>query len=148
MPIYEIINPSDPYTIDGPLKTCAVAVTYLGHGHYALRDDKGKVALPVFIFGGVGDLNDFFQETFGESFKDADASITTTELADVMNSVLIGRIRDRAEILDHINSVPEDQREVKRSFILDQRRSSMNNIGQAAWNYAVELRRVAKNVPG
>lgn len=148
MPVYEISNPSDCYTISGDLKTCCVAVVYLGRGRMGLKDETGKTVFPIFMLGGMTDLDDFFRESFRESFKDADQSIPFETLAQAFDSVLIGNFQDRGLITDLLALIPEDKREEKRIEIHDQRRTSMTDIGRACWDYAAQLRKVNNNVPG
>lgn len=50
--VFEIGNPSDPYTIQGLRAHCAVAVLMLGEGLYSLKMADGTVVLPICAFGG------------------------------------------------------------------------------------------------
>lgn len=65
---FEIVNPSDPYTMEADdLQIAAVAVCLLGNGKYMAkgqgRDDGQDV--PFFLFGGV---DEWFIEKFGMDY--------------------------------------------------------------------------------
>lgn len=52
---FEIINPSDPYTMEADdLEIAAVSVSFLGDGKYALEgiDDAQGNNVPMFLLGG------------------------------------------------------------------------------------------------
>jgi hypothetical protein len=121
--IYNIINPSDPYTMeaDDEVVACAAGLI-LGEGRYALRraDDEQQV-LPIFIGGGG---IDWFVEKAGCSFADF-LNAKGGEIGKALKSVRIGSPEARI----HVQSV-EDH---------DKRRSSMNDIGRYAWSVGEAL---------
>ena len=110
--LFEIINPSDAYTMEASdLETAAVAVVVLGHGMYGLRglgDADGK-DVPVFILGGH---DEWFATQFGRLFEES-----------------VDRV-DRAALASALGSVKLSNGE----------RTSMNNIGAKAHRMASLLR--------
>lgn len=100
---FEIINPSDPYTMEAPdLQVAAVAVSFLGDGKYPLSgigEDKGQ-DVPPFIFGGH---DEWFTSQFDMDFKSS------------ADHVMQERGEELATALDSVTLQAE-------------RRSSMNNI--------------------
>jgi len=119
---FEIINPSDPYTMTAPdLEVAAVAVSLLGDGKYPLKglgDDAGQ-DVPPFLFGGH---DEWFASKFGMNYE------ATAE------HVLNHRAGELAESLDSVTLGKE-------------RRSSLNDIGGRARSLATAVRRhVGPNV--
>lgn len=109
---FEIINPSDPYTMEAPdLEIAAVAVSFLGDGKYPLSgmgQDKGQ-DVPAFLFGGH---DEWFTAKFGKSFEDTATYVMKQrgeELATALDSVTLNayrrtsmnNIKDRAQALSH-----------------------------------------------
>jgi hypothetical protein len=91
---FEIINPSDPYTMEAEdLEIAAVAVSFLGAGRYALQG-IGKDAgtdVPIFLFGGH---DEWFAEKFGMDFDATSTHVLdhrAEALATALDSVTLGR---------------------------------------------------------
>ncbi len=130
MLLFEIVNPSDPYTMQADSFAAALlAVALIGEGKYGLRpiDNDTLPVVPPVIFGdwscdvyaaaGAKGISELTKRANDEpEFNEAVAS--------ALDSVRIGSKRDRDES--------------KESH--DSRRSSMNNIGKYAWGYASALR--------
>ena len=113
---FEIINPSDPYTMTAPdLEVAAVAVSLLGDGKYLLKglgDDAGQ-DVPTFLFGGH---DEWFVSKFGMNYEDTAEHVLNHragELAESFDSVTLGR----------------------------EQRSSINDIGGLARSLAAAVRR-------
>ena len=93
---YEIINPSDPYTLEADdLHIAAVAVCLLGGGKYALRPtdhpDIEETSVPIFLFGGH---DAWFLKRFGLTFEAAVDQVMMTRgdaLVTCLRSVKLGR---------------------------------------------------------
>ncbi len=112
---FNIINPSDPYTMEAPdLEVAAVAVSFLGNGAYPL-DGIGESAgqnVPPFLIGGH---DEWFIEKFGKNFEGiAD---------DMMNS----RSEELAAAFDSVT-------------LESKRRSSMNDIKARAQSLSNSVR--------
>lgn len=112
---FNVINPSDPYTMEADdLEIAAVAVSILGNGKYPLEglDDARGQDVPPFLFGGH---DEWFTEKFGGTYEQiAERAITT-----------------RADAL---------ARAFESVTLQSERRSSMNNIGGRAAEYARAVR--------
>lgn len=136
--IYEIINPSDPYTIEGELLTACIATAILGNGKYALQDADGNEAMPILMFDPVAV---WFTEAFGKPFGDLLEATPPDILASCFESVLCCSLRERQVYEDALALVEnEAKRRQLREKWLDERRSSMNNIGGRAYAIAASLR--------
>ena len=144
MPTYEIVNPSDAYTIRGePLVVC-VMVTLIGGGKYGVRScDEGveDPELPFFAFGG--DPEAWFREKFGIESIGSWLDEHLEEGAVCLESVLIGKPKDRlvveaalAEMLD------EESRKRFLDKRHDDKRSSLNDIGGRCQAQAARFREV------
>ena len=112
---FEIINPSDPYTMEADdLEVAAVAVCLLGNGKYGLSrigGDRGT-EVPPFLFGGH---DEWFTDKFGADFERT-AERVLNQRGDALARAFESVTLERAE------------------------RSSMNNIG----GKAQELGRVVR----
>jgi hypothetical protein len=147
--LYEIINPSDPYTIEAQsLDVAAVACLFLGRRQYAFdpigSDDSPEV--PLFLFGGT---DEWCLKHFNESFESVVNRVTkekAAELAECLESCLIGKAADRETYRAGMELIDDPKkREQWREKWLEDRRSSMNNIGARAYAIAEKLRAGAKN---
>jgi hypothetical protein len=139
--VWEIINPSDAYTIEAPdFRTAAAAVLVLGEGKYGLRpedEDEGE-SMPLFLFGGhEGFLATHFggEDGLGEFIRD-----NPGPLADAFDSVLLGRFDRRRDYKAALAAIDDP---VKREQFRDawhDNRSSLNDIGGRARDIARHLR--------
>jgi hypothetical protein len=136
--IYEIINPSDAYTIvSEEFIVAAVAVSLLGRGSYALEplDDKAE-SMPI-LFGGA---REWLKE---HGVPDLDAFVTERkeEVCTCLESVLIGDAQERDRMSKVFAAIqnPEDLARAKAVYH-DQRRSSLNDIGGYAHDLAKRIR--------
>jgi hypothetical protein len=126
--VFEIANPSDKYTIKGPFMACAIAVAMLGNGAYGIK------GTPV-LFGWDAWLKE-------KGIEDLSAHIAAhkIEIAAALESVLIGSEADRREVESALALMPEDKRAAWLAERHDNRRSSMNNIGERAHKLARAIR--------
>ena len=138
--LYEIVNPSDEYTIvcDSHI-TASCCCFLLGEGTYsfeAIDHEKGEV--PIFLFGGA---YDWFKKEFGVPFdeylRDKDARL---KIAESLNSVLIGSKKDRDLFESAIEKMPlqKDKDDFYTDYH-DRKRSSVNDIGGFAKKYAESI---------
>jgi hypothetical protein len=124
--LYEIINPSDKYTID--CESFAVALVcniLLSDGKYGFKPiDHDGDSIPINLFG------DYPDEVYAAAnAKNADelfswARQNSDPIATALDSVRIGG--------------KEARQDCKSTH--DQKRSSINDIGRRAWKYAAMLR--------
>lgn len=134
--IYSIHASQDPYTFVAPDAAIAFAVSAcLGGGGYMMEPlEPGGIAVPAFI--GEGSTEKWCQRTFGQSPADLVATITTArlgELADALESVCLGGVKDRAELTFALQGLQPIARDRARGQWHDARRSSMNDLGRQAW---------------
>ena len=138
MMLFEIINPSDPYTMTADsLEVAAVAVCFLGQGQYALKQLDGDAEVPMFPFTGH---DEWFTETFGRDFNTSIVHVCETDaagLAKALGSVFIGDATSRQEFDDMAANckTPEEFDALLRTTH-DARRTSQNDIGRRAWALA------------
>jgi hypothetical protein len=131
MTIYEITNPSDPYTLAAPdFRSACVAVVVLGEGNYGLREVNGERTMPLFLFGGH---DEWFQKQFGMNVADALQATPRETIVDVLQSVIIGNKDDRIRYEAVMQSLTEPARQEEwRKQWYGAKKTSMNDIGAQA----------------
>lgn len=146
--LYEIINMSDPYTIEADsLDAAFVACLFLGRGQYAFEPiTEGAEPIPMFMFGGT---EEWCEKHFKESLEAVITRMTTIQSFDLvkcLESCLIGKAVDRETYNAGLQLIDDPKkRETWREKWLEDRRSSMNNIGARAFKMARNLREGVKN---
>lgn len=144
--LYEIINPSDAYTMrsESDLAAC-LACLFLGTGQYGLQRLDNDFEMPIFMFGGV---EEWYDKTFGVKVI-GEAFVEHKELViAALESVMIGSRdirRATEEALDYITD-PE-KRAAYLAKMHDERRSSMNDIGGRALSLVRSMRSVGGDKP-
>lgn len=144
--IFEIINPSDPYTIEAAEPAVAAAATLILCDKAGLSTEDGSFRMPPMIFGGQ---LEWFTETFGHNLEPFIKS-HRSEIAAALDSVLIGEAKDRRDYYRAMELMDDPaKRTIYRDEYLDRRRSSMNNFGAYAYKLAGWIRDagVAKSNP-
>jgi len=147
--IYEIINPSDPYTFKADDERIAKAVAIiLGEGAYGLKntgtgDDLSDSTL--LLFRDEKGIHKALEDTFGDGGLENFIKANKVAMADAFNSVLCMNNGDRSRYEDAVASLEPDKRQEYRDKVHDKRRSSMNDIGGLAWNIAKNLRKQEKD---
>ena len=135
MPLYELINPSDPYTFRAPsLEIAGAAAAMLSTGFGAVQYDPPAEddSTPV-LFG----WNDWMES------RGMDKSwflAHLAEIADALDSFLIGGRNTRADVEDAMSRMDEKNREEFRASRQNRYRTSLNQIGEAAYNLSKRLR--------
>ena len=143
--LYEIINPSDKYTIEvKSLDVAFVACVFLGNGQYAFDPlEDGGEKIPLFCMGGWNVwCHEHFQNTIEAVFNSVTGNPEKcVELADCLDSCLIGSVHDRATYNSGLELIDDPvKREAWRAQWHDQRLTSMNDIGSRAYAMAKKLR--------
>lgn len=133
--VYDIGNPSDPYTMASDnWRAAAAACLLLGGGKYALsavEPEDANSGCPLFLFGGG--VGEWWSNQFGGTFEAwMESADNRRKLCEALDSVLIGDASDRREVEAELAKLPEREREAWLERRHDQRRSSMNNIGRRA----------------
>lgn len=138
--LFNIINPSDPYTMRAvDLEIAAVAVCMIGSGEYALEEIGGDRSghVPMFLFGG---LDEWFTKQFGRGFNatvEVVVSKRADELIKALASVHIGTPANKAAFDEQAaQCTDEDAYSDLLHKLHDEKRSSMNDIGRRAWHLA------------
>jgi hypothetical protein len=138
--LFEIINPSDPYTIEAnSLEIAAVACCILGEGKYALAELSGDKSgnVPMFMFGGQ---DDWFMKQFGRTFEQScnyASQECTDELCCCLASVMIGGADNRRAAEELLKRTGTPQTYLAALYEMhDAKRTSMNDIGRTAWGMA------------
>lgn len=141
--LFNIINPSDPYTMRAvELEVAAVAVCVLGEGKYALEEISGDRSgqVPFFLTGGH---DAWFTKQFGRTFAESLNYVCTRrheELVKTLASVHIGTPADKAAFDERAAQCPDPEAVVELLHELhDAKRTSMNDIGRRAWQMAQAL---------
>lgn len=138
MKAWEIINPSDKYTIIAErFEVAAAATLLLGSGRLALDpEDEGGQRLPLFLFGGH---EEFIKEHFS---GDLDAWLDghKAEVATALDSVLLGGFDRRADYNAAIAAIDDPAKLLAFKTAWQDKRSSMNDIGGCAHRLAEHLR--------
>lgn len=142
MKTYEIVNMSDAYTFRADdVRVAQAACLLLGSGQYALKDEDGEDVLPLLMFGA----DEWLDENFGgmdglAEFMDNNMD----KIADCLDTVMSFGIKHRKHYDKAIEGMDEEEREKYRLETHDENRSSLNNIGQYAWDLAEKMRARAK----
>lgn len=143
MPIYELINPSDPYTFKAPdIKVAGMAALLLSSGKFGARQIEPEQDEPESspaLFGWKPWLQ---EQGITPEWTGANKEI----IADALGSFLIGDLHDRHEVHETLALLPPGKREGWLANRHDRRRSSMNNIGAAAHKLARQMRDAAKKL--
>lgn len=138
--ICEIINPSDPYTLETEnFIAAALGIAIVGGGKLGLKCDDPPIKSPV-LFGwdawikeNCPDGMNLYVDTHSE------------EIATALDSVLYGRAGDRRTFLDMLKFIDDPvKREQARAEYQDKNRSSLNDIGTACYKTARYLRGLEK----
>jgi hypothetical protein len=148
MHLYEISNPSDPYTMECTDDLIAgVATLFLGDGKYMLktvdRPQPEKPLVPLLIFGGEEALQQWCDEHgIGAVSGLSDWAIDHAEaIATALDSVAIGSVEERRSFEKVLACISSDEERAKaRNVHHDEKRSSMNDIGRRAKALAKALR--------
>lgn len=138
MAIWELINPSDKYTFeaDSPIVACIVATILSGSYSAKQIDPKPENEVSVGMLSFIDNPEAFFKETYGISLDDAmDKYIK--QIKKSFESFVIGDRKEYITILSFITS--STQQNIFREWWNDRKRSSINNIGKQAADYAKQL---------
>lgn len=141
--LFNIINPSDPYTMRAvDLEIAAVAVCLLGEGKYALEQIGGdrSANVPFFITGGH---DEWFTKQFDRDFGATVSHVCSTraeELCKALASVFIGTPADMLAFEDAAKACPDEEAvALLKLSTHDAKRTSMNDIGRHAWHLSLAV---------
>lgn len=135
--LWELINPSDPYTFEAPnLSIAAVCAELLSRGFGARCIDPGHddECSPV-LFG--------WDEWLKDRGIDGDWVVEHRhEIADALDSFLIGRASERKEAKEAMAMMTPEKAAEYKAARQERNRTSMNQIGEAAYKIAARLRKM------
>lgn len=135
--LYEIINPSDPYTMaadDVRVARCANIV--LSEGCYALRDEEGKRVMPIMLADDTKETEAWLAENIApdtSAFMRENAS----KIADVLDSITLGGFDVARKIL----ALPQDEQVSARAKV-NAKHTSLNNISGVGQQLAAQFRSI------
>lgn len=136
--VYEIGNPSDPYTLRAPSDLVAgLAVMFVGEGRYPCKDAAGETVLPFMMLGG--DPNAWVREHSDYAGIDAAMKVVKADVAAALRSVLIGSFDERGLFEAAVAKMPEAERVTFAAEWHEKKRTSLNDIGGYAAELAVAL---------
>lgn len=143
MQTYEIINPSDPYTLQATSDQVAIVATMiLGCGQMGLADEEGNTVLPLLFLSSKEEFKNFcakknIPSNSSEFLKEGN---NRSEVVDALSSVLLGTFKDRRTYDRGLKLIEteEGKREWKDQW--HDERSSYNDIGRTAWKLAESLK--------
>lgn len=136
--LYELINPSDDYTFRAPSLEVAGACAVLLSSGFGARclDGDSEETTPI-LFG----WNEWLQDRgMNKAWFDAHVQ----QIADAFDSFLIGGQNEREDVESMLALLDDDKRERWRADRQDRHRSSINQIGERAYDYAKNLRAVVR----
>lgn len=134
--LYDLVNPSDSYTFYAPsIEVAGVCAMLLSTAYGATPVDGQSESSPVF-FGWSEWLE---QKGINQDWID----LHSEEIAAAYDSFLIGDARSRADVESMLEMLPEDKRQEWRDKRQDRRRSSLNKIGENAYEFAKKIREKA-----
>ncbi len=129
--IYEVINPSDPVTLEAQdIEAAQAACLLLGEGAYALHDADGKEVMPLFLLGGLNEWAEQHKFDLGRIRRDKLPAVI-----ECLESAACCEIRDRQAILAAVGDDPEALARYN-----DTKRSSLNDICGRAFKLAAGLK--------
>jgi hypothetical protein len=137
--ICEIINPSDPYTLQTDnFDAAALAVWLIGRGTFGLK----TVGVPESEHQSTPILFGWQEWARGRYLPSVDAYIEAhrREIAAACDSVMIGSVDVRRAFTTAIAYMAPERVREYRAEIYDQQRTSLNRIGESFWAYADKLR--------
>jgi hypothetical protein len=152
--LYELINPSDPYTFRAESREIAVLAAVLLSSGFGVRELDGEdwMAGP-FLFMQADDFLRWFAEEFHADISapaefDAYVAARRLAIADAFDSFVIGCHNDRLDYEEALQAIDDPaKREAFRRARQDRRRTSRSRIGETAWRLAEQLRAAAAPTP-
>ena len=122
--IYELINPSDPYTfVADDLETAALVVFSISNA-YGAKTEDGEIVVPVFILGGA---EEWYKEQFGRSVEEG-VEDKVTRLAWALGSMVLGSFEDRRIYETTIAAIDDQNKREEFIRTWKDKRSSINDI--------------------
>lgn len=142
--LYDIINPSDPYTIEAEeFIDAALAVFVLGNSYGLTALEEGGEDVPIFIFGGAAE---WFRERFKIEAQEA-YDQRRLRVAGVLLSAIIGGKSEREMVKKTLSMIPPEKQAEWLEMHHDTKRSSTNDIGSYARRYGQAIMDTEEDKP-
>ncbi len=138
MMLYELINPSDPYTFEAKdRETAALAVFLLStsYGAHCLTEEREEDDVPVFLFGGS---KEWYLDTFKRT-PDEGLAVLKEDVRECLNSFVLGNEHDRQIYQLAIDGITDEKKKVEFIKHWHDKHSSLNDIGDVAFKIALRL---------
>lgn len=137
--ICEIINPCDQYTIrTSNFLSAAVAIVILGGGKMGLQNLEGEECTPI-----LSGWDNWLKKRGIENLRKY-IEMNKHEIADILDTVMIGSGTEREEAEAVMSLMPKNERQKWLYDRHEKRRSSLSNIGLVAGKLARKLRMLAE----
>ena len=142
MQLYEVINPSDPVTVEAPSDLVAgLAGILLGRGAYGMAGEDGELALPLMLFGVGVALAEWLAKQ-GEDDLGAALEANRDAVIACLRSATLCKPAERASLVAAVRAGGGDPVAALAAFN-ESRRSSMNNICGRAFGIAESMEAAA-----
>jgi len=133
MKLFTLINPSDPYTFKAnSIEIAGVCACWLSPSFGAECMEGDRETTPI-IFGWDEWLDD-------RGIDSAWMKEHALEIADALDSFLIGDANFRADVESIMEMLPEEKQQEWRDKWQERQRTSMNQVGERAYALAWQLR--------
>lgn len=138
--IYELINPSDPYTFECKSREVAALTVMALSPMYGAKTDNEEDEIPIFVFGARDGFEKWYEENFGRTVEDG-VNELFAEMADCLDSFVLGNMSDRKRFLAAVEAITDEEKlkEFKKKW--QDSRSSMNDIGGEAYALAEKMKK-------
>ena len=132
--IFEISNPSDKYTVEAEdWPVACVSCLIIGKGNYGLREIDGDHKMPIFLLAG---FDEWVEAEFEMTAQEFVGSVDKMDVAACLNSIVVG---DRAAYMKGLGDKTGEEADAFWEVWDDLHRSSLNNMGGYARNYAANI---------
>lgn len=138
--IYELINPSDPYTFIADCCETAALTTFCLSSAYGAKPQEGDEEVPAFL---LGNPDKWYKDTFGRSVPEG-LEAKKQELIKSLDSMLYGDFDKRAIYEAAIKAITDEDKRREYEKAWSDRRSSFNDIGAYAKQLAKAMLRKEK----
>lgn len=137
--LYNLINPSDPYTFRAHTIQIAGVCALLLPGNYGVQNVDDETEKTPIIFG----WNKWIENN---KIDEAWISAHSKEIAQAFASFIIGSPEERKIVEKELEELPEENHKEYLLTHLEKNRTSMNNIGAQACHLAEECESFLKKL--
>lgn len=135
--LYELINPSDAYTFRAPsIEVAGVCAAFLSTAYGARQLGGNSTETTPILLG----WNEWLED---RGINDAWIDSHASEISEAYASFMIGDYAQRSEIESLLQMVPEEQRQKWLNERQEKKRSSLNKIGERAYQLAAHFKKIA-----